>query len=349
MSCTICGQSGPVSDKGFCPDCEEKLKHLSDASASFKGTLAAAGPGGSLDGKDQGTSPDSAETPEVSSQKLLEFGQTDQCRLRNPFSVTLGQTETIMVLDQPQREQYRVSLFDSEGEFIRTVFCCSRGSDDGQLKYPKGIAADQHGNLYIPDAGNNRIQRLDSDGRCLGAIGQNGSAPGEFDFPCDVEIDSSGTLYVADTYNNRIQKLTPQGVPLLLIDESCCELDSPMAVDVDSEGCVFIADTNHHRIIKSDPTGQVLLMIGSEGTGSGELTSPSDVRIVKDGDIYIGDRNNTRIQKFDPQGNFCIEFSLNTISGDGQSPQGDFAVDSEGYVMLCDTSKNTVVKIELFS
>jgi len=34
----------------------------------------------------------------------------------------------------------------------------ARGSGDGQFKYPKGIAVDSEGNVYVADSGNNRIQ-----------------------------------------------------------------------------------------------------------------------------------------------------------------------------------------------
>ena len=39
-----------------------------------------------------------------------------------------------------------------------------RGSGNGQLLYPNGIAVDSNGNIYIVDAGNARVQKFDRTG-----------------------------------------------------------------------------------------------------------------------------------------------------------------------------------------
>ena len=93
--------------------------------------------------------------------------------------------------------------------------------------FPQGVATDGAGNLYIADAGNNRIRKVDStgtittiagtggigfDGRGLG--GDGGSATSALlASPGGVALDSAGNLYIADTGNHRIRKLTP-GVTL---------------------------------------------------------------------------------------------------------------------------------------
>ena len=51
---------------------------------------------------------------------------------------------------------HRVSIFDTKGKFL---YCFSkRGSGEGELDYPHGIATDAMDiNLYVSDTSNNRI------------------------------------------------------------------------------------------------------------------------------------------------------------------------------------------------
>src|SRR4051812_19780863 len=59
----------------------------------------------------------------------------------------------------------------------------SQGSVGGQFNSPYHVATDSSGNVYVADAGNNRIQKFDSSGNFLTAWGSSGSGDGQFNFP----------------------------------------------------------------------------------------------------------------------------------------------------------------------
>jgi len=354
MPCTMCQGEGPLDSRGLCPSCADKLAALSrgtaDLSKQISETIGAEAVGG--DRTPQPDEPRARAEPRSKSHRVVEFGQSDACSLRHPFSVATCGDNDVLVMDRPTRDSYRVSLFASDGEFLRTVFTCHKGSGPDELKLPKGIAADRHGNVYVPDAGNNRIQRFGPQGAPLGPIGAHGDGPGEMDFPCDVDVDDMGMLYVADTYNGRIHKLTPQGVLLLTIHEGCdpsggepLPLDEPLGVTADAQGNIYVADTKNHRVLKYDPEGRWLFTFGEQGGAPGQFIEPTDVRVMDDGLIYVADANNTRVQRFGPAGDFRAEFSLEG----GELPPdvgGDVAVDSDGLLILCDPNKHTVAKVE---
>ncbi len=65
--------------------------------------------------------------------------------------------------------------------------------------------------MYILDSGNNRIQKLNSEGKFIKSIGRPGQGPEEFRFPCSIDIDDHGHLYVFDSGNLRIQVLNSEG------------------------------------------------------------------------------------------------------------------------------------------
>jgi DNA-binding beta-propeller fold protein YncE len=123
----------------------------------------------------------------------------------------------------------------------------------GQFQRPAGIAVDQEGNLYVADAGNNRIQKLSPMGRPLAQWGSLGRDPGQFNAPDGVAIDRAGNVYVADTDYDRIQKLSRQGEPVAMWGvggSGAGQFARPAALAVDGEGNVYVADTLNHRIQK---------------------------------------------------------------------------------------------------
>jgi len=61
-------------------------------------------------------------------------------------------------------------------------------------------------NVFVADAGNNRVQYFTARGSYLGEWGGYGGAEGEFHLPSDVALSRDGfRAYVADTGNGRIQ------------------------------------------------------------------------------------------------------------------------------------------------
>ncbi|HEU4444149.1 MAG TPA: SBBP repeat-containing protein, partial [Nitrososphaeraceae archaeon] len=70
---------------------------------------------------------------------------------------------------------------------------------------------DTFDNVYVTDAGNNRIQKFDNNGKLIAAWGSKGSGEGQLDTPHDIAVDSSGNVYVAEQGNFRIQKFDSKG------------------------------------------------------------------------------------------------------------------------------------------
>ena len=87
------------------------------------------------------------------------------------------------------------------------------------LDYPRGVAVDGAGNLYIADTVNDRIRKVDSAGVITtvagtGDYGDDGPAvQAQLNGPRGVAVDGAGNLYIADTDNFLVRKLTPAGGP----------------------------------------------------------------------------------------------------------------------------------------
>jgi internalin A len=89
-----------------------------------------------------------------------------------------------------------------------------------QFYYPKGLAMDNAGNLYIADMGNSVIRMISTKGivttvagnGTAGSFGDGGAATlAQLSFPDSVAVDSSGNLYIADIGNQRIREVVANG------------------------------------------------------------------------------------------------------------------------------------------
>lgn len=89
-----------------------------------------------------------------------------------------------------------------------------------QLAYPCKVAADAAGNVYIPDAQNHRIRKVDPSGiittiagtGTLGYSGDGGQATlAQMSYPGSVVKDNNGNLFIG-TYDYAIRKIDPGGI-----------------------------------------------------------------------------------------------------------------------------------------
>ena len=91
-----------------------------------------------------------------------------------------------------------------------------------QLRSPYGTAVDAAGNLFIADAFNQRIRRVDAATGVISTVagtgtsgfsGDGGAATSaQFNNPVGVAVDAAGNLFIADRSNQRIRKVTAAGV-----------------------------------------------------------------------------------------------------------------------------------------
>jgi streptogramin lyase len=90
-----------------------------------------------------------------------------------------------------------------------------QGPFSTQLNSPTAIIVDGYGNLFILDAGNQRIQQF-TPGSNVGVTIFDGSYAGSFGLTSySMVMDSVGNLYVADYNGNRVQKIS-------LVSSSLC-------------------------------------------------------------------------------------------------------------------------------
>jgi DNA-binding beta-propeller fold protein YncE len=160
---------------------------------------------------------------------------------------------------------YNVSLYEA-----RIFGEC--GSGQGQFREPLGIAADERGNVFVADTGNDRVVQLryGPDGlRWVRAFVTPGTWESPFRKPSQVALGESGTLYVADTDNDRVIVMSQAGEPILEIrgdSEAGVTLDGPTGLAVVEHGDLWIASGRDDVLVVADRGGTRLLKFATDGT-----------------------------------------------------------------------------------
>jgi len=242
-----------------------------------------------------------------------------------------------------------------------------------ELNYPISASFDNKRNLFIADAGNNCIRKIDTAGIITTIAGIGGSKPSyngddilatkaTLGIPYDIKEDRLGNIYLADGTNFRIRKIDTAGIIHTIAGTGAegysgdggpatkAEIYLPVGLAVDIVGNVYFSD-NSNRVRKIDTSGIITTVAGNgyqPGGYSGdnglatsaELHAPQGLVVDKAGNIYVVDAENNRIRKVSTNG------IITTVVGNGVSGYGGdsgLAINAElksPYGVALDTHDN---------
>ena len=150
-------------------------------------------------------------------------GTGSAARFNSPWSVALDTAGNLYVADSENHAIRKVTA----GGAVTTLAGSlgTAGTNDGtgggaQFDYPRGIAVDSAGTVYVADYNNCTIRQVTAAGVVTTLAGvprtygtQDGTgAAAQFAFPSGVVADNAGTLYVTDENSGTIRKVTAGGV-----------------------------------------------------------------------------------------------------------------------------------------
>lgn len=204
-------------------------------------------------------------------------------------------------------------------------------ADTARFNNPHGICVDDTGNLYIADASNNVIRKIDTFGFVSTVAGDATLGPGYFgdggvatfaqlDSPYAVAVDHKGNIFINDFNNNVIRKVdAATGIISTITDNTgtpgnsgdggmstLAQIRSPRGMCVDTANSLYFADAGNNVIRKIDTFGIIRRVAGNGSYGFGgdlgyvtgaNFKNPYGVAVDPVGSIYIADANNNRIRK----------------------------------------------------
>jgi sugar lactone lactonase YvrE len=181
----------------------------------------------------------------------------------------------------PDSSHDHIRHFDANGAQI--------GSLEGELTFPRGMAAGSDGNLYIANTGAGNVKKLDSTGTLSLFVTVSS--------PFDVAFDSSGNLYVA-TGSAGIHKYSSAGADLGRFDPATTTANAVSLV-FDANGNLFVGyQGNSNTIKKYDSSGTDLGVFATNASSSNGSMNPAGLAIDQ-GYLYVANYNVNNIKKFD--------------------------------------------------
>jgi hypothetical protein len=301
-------------------------------------------------------------------------GPAAEAELDSPVDVATGPGGEIYVAEA---DGNRVRRIDGGGRIttIAGTGVAGFAGDGGlatqaELDLPLALAV--HGeDLYVADADNGRIRRIDTVGGTITTVAGNGGEEGDGDLatttaletPDNIAVGQDGTLYIADRAADRVRRVSRDGLITTVAGTGApgfsgdggpgakARVAGPNAVTVGADGTVYVGDTLNRRVRRIDATGVITTVVGDGPDYPGDglkatdasLLRPRASRLGPDGAVYIADTDNHRVRRVGTDG-VIATFAGTGLEGDGgdggkatraelSSPTGlDFGADGTLYI-----------------
>jgi len=214
-----------------------------------------------------------------------------------------------------------------------------------QFLYPRGIAVDKAGNLYITDMGNHRVRKVDvKTGKVTTVAG------------CQIGKDK-----VCEKWDDWVVNRDETEIQATQI-----QLNMPNDVAIDKAGNLFILEHVGYRVYKVDTKGVIKPFAGNGKhgySGDGGLATKASINssfggisVDNQGNLYIADRNNHRIRKVDNKSGIITTIAGNGIAGysgnGGQATEAqlnlpeDMVFDNDGNRYIADSYNRVIRKVD---
>ena len=227
-----------------------------------------------------------------------------------------------------------------------------------RLGYPRGLAMDASGNLFIAESGYDIVRKISPSGTIEPFAGSGepfdkrdgGPASlAQFRYPSDIAADAAGNVYVLDS--NQVRRIDPNGMIAAIAGTGeyghsgdggpaiAANLRNPTELELDTAGNLYLAERFGHRVRKIDVAGTITTIAGTGERGfsgdggaatEAQLASPRSIAVDSVGNVYVADEINHRVRKIDTAGVITTfagtgtrdrtsEFGYVVSTGDGQS------------------------------
>jgi|GEM_PF-2426508 len=191
---------------------------------------------------------------------LVQAWQPDPALFR-PYGIAIDPTGTYVWVANTGSLSNNIRKYDLNGNLLLSFG--SVGSAPQQFRWPRGMAVDASGNIYVADTDMERVQKFDANGKFLQVFqGPENDIDGPA-HPRAVAVNrTTGDIYTAASYSNRIDHFDSTGAFIAYWghhDRDGLFLSNPKGMTVDPLNKVlYVADTMAHLIKKFTYDGTFL-------------------------------------------------------------------------------------------
>lgn len=278
--------------------------------------------------------------------------------VRHPWGLTI---DSIGNLYFAEAQYNQVRKIDTSG-IITTIAGIANmtGSFSGDgglaknagLNKPGDVCLDKQGNIYIADALNHRIRKVDKNGIITTFAGGNGAGysgdgglalSAKLNNPAGLCFDKKKNLYISDLQNYRVRKIDSLGVITTYVgigvkansgdggSSTLAAIGQPLGLYTDSIGKLYIVDSYFGTVRVVD---SIMIITTIAGTGmpgyygDGGLATlaqiqPAFITFDKVGNLYITDNLRVRIVCYNSCAVNLNEFNQNSVIKIYPNPTSD--------------------------
>jgi hypothetical protein len=210
----------------------------------------------------------------------LQDGPADQAKFNYPRGICLDDTGNIYIGDSWNHRVRKISLDGTVSTWagggatigVQSVGDYVDASDTAARFYtPCELSIDQANNIFVADAYNHRIRKIDANRMVTTVAGSGDSGPDAggfqngpgdqamFKVPTACYVSLTGSIYVGDGQNQRVRKISPNGMVSTFAGsgetgfengpDSLATFDFPRGCVMDYEAHrLYVVDYNNHAV-----------------------------------------------------------------------------------------------------
>jgi len=227
-------------------------------------------------------------------------------------------------------------------EYFPEIVIGEAGKREGQFSYPVGVALSKHGNIYVSDWNNHRVQKFSSTGKFIGVFVKN------IERPVGVAVASDGSVFVVSQKGCYVAKFSKTGEEILRFGapgSATGKFREPRGIAISKNDEIYVADHGsirfhgNRRVQVFDINGKYLRSIIYKPEKRRTALMPRGVAINAKGEVYITYSGAGLIVKFDKNGKILKK--INKIEN-FSFIQPRYVTLKDSYVYVTDYKKHTV-------
>jgi sugar lactone lactonase YvrE len=197
----------------------------------------------------------------------LRDGRAADAQFDGPIGVAVDKQGNIFVADSYNDSIRKIA---TDGGVTTVAGTGSPGYRDGPASgaafdTPCGVAVDKDGNLFVADAGNHAIRKINPQGDVTTIAGRvDDEARGvQLNRPVSVALTHDGFLFIADEAGCKIVRISPEGEGMIYAGAAAgfgdgvgghARMNGPSSLAVDRQGVLYVADSQNYLIREIVPS-----------------------------------------------------------------------------------------------
>ncbi|MEK6325838.1 MAG: NHL repeat-containing protein [Acidobacteriota bacterium] len=197
-------------------------------------------------------------------------GPANEAEFDGPLGIAVDKQGNIFVADAYNDCIRKIS---TDGRVTTIAGTGLPGYGDGEaasasFDTPAGVAVDQHGNIFVADAGNHAVRKITPQGEVTTVAGRMAGDDGQgsevrLNRPVGITVTHDGYLFVSDEGSSRIIRIAPEGAGKSYAGglsgyaegvEDQARMNGPTGIAIDRKGVLHVADSQNYLIRQISPT-----------------------------------------------------------------------------------------------